>query len=152
MKMRELWEYATTPAFDPTYTLKHKGRPFRVRVPVNGAEKNRGYRLVPSIASDECMLFMYDEAGPMTFTMEHCLVGLRIVFCDGDYNVLQVSDAQPGVKRVPCRHPRCQNVVEFGLGPGTPDVGVGDVLIITRASQQSLYALDGFFESVFGLN
>jgi uncharacterized membrane protein (UPF0127 family) len=150
--MPELWELATTPAFDSSYSVVTDGqRRFRVRVPVSDAEKNRGYRQVKDISQDECMLFMYDEPGPMTYTMEHCLVGLRIVFCDKLFNVLQVSDAEAGVKRVECSNAQCQNVIEFALRPNPPECK--SVKVITRFTlEQDMYGMPAFFASVFGLN
>ena len=148
-----MWRQAQTPKFDPSYTISTDGRDFQVRVPRDEKEKNRGYREVERIGSDECMLFMYPTPRAMTFTMEHCKVGLRIVFCDSMYRVLQVSDAMPGVKEVPCNNTACQNVIEFALAPRPPLVRRQDTIVVTRTGfKQEVLGMDAFLQSVFGLN
>jgi len=149
-----MWRTAETPRFNSEYTVSVDGRKFDVRVPVTEAEKNRGYREVAAIPENECMLFMYAYPRPMTFTMQNCLVGLRIVFCDKDYRVLQVSDAAAGVPEVPCNNPLCQNVIEFGLERNPPNVKAGErvVVVITPKSKQDFYNMPAFFRSVFDLN
>ncbi len=127
------WKTASTPKINPAYTLFANFKQYKkVRVPVTDAERNRGYRQVPVIPNDECMLFKHKKEGPVMFTMQDCLAGLQIAFCDKKFVILQLTNAQPGQVNVPCLNKKCKNVVEFSLKDPPPHLKPGQQLIVVN--------------------
>jgi uncharacterized membrane protein (UPF0127 family) len=145
-----MWKTATIAEFDPKLRIEADGKVYRVRVPQTEAEMNRGYRQVYNIARDECMLFKYERDQPVIFTMMHCFVGLRIVFCDAQFKVLRVADALPGMAQVPCNNPKCRNVIEFALKPSPPHIFARDIINVTSSSTFDQH--DVFLKTAFNLS
>lgn len=121
-----------TPVFDKNISIKYRSKTFRVRRPLTDAEFAQGYKGVKSIAHDECMMFFYKEASPKHFTMNGCLVPLRMVFCasrGNRFRILQISDAQLGQDVVECDDSRCDCVFEFAQKTA-PALLLGDNLTL----------------------
>jgi hypothetical protein len=78
------------------------GSAFRLEIPVNSAERARGYMFRDRVAPDEGMLFRFPDTGFHTFWMKNCRVPLDIIWLEEDLSVVHIETDLPPCSSDPC--------------------------------------------------
>ena len=77
-------------------TVTVKGHAFKAEVAVTIPEREQGLMGRHELASDRCMIFLYDEDGPHPIWMKNCFISLDVAWIDKDGKILElVPDVPP---------------------------------------------------------
>ena len=71
--------------------LKINNKEFNVKVARTEEEMYQGLRGVKELASNEGMLFIFDESEDVKFEMDGTLIDIDIIFIDDDMEVVSVK-------------------------------------------------------------
>lgn len=73
-----------------------KGHRFTAEVAATEAERAQGLMGRHELASDRCMIFLYNEDGPHPIWMKNCFISLDVAWTDKDGRILElVPDVPP---------------------------------------------------------
>ncbi|MGH8400088.1 MAG: DUF192 domain-containing protein [Gammaproteobacteria bacterium] len=78
------------------------GHAFSVEIVDTEAARERGLMFRTHMASDHGMLFMYEDAQPLTFWMKNTLIPLDILFFDAHRQLINVAANTPPCKIADC--------------------------------------------------
>ena len=77
-------------------TVTAKGHRFTAEVAVTEGEREQGLMGRHELASDRCMIFLYNEDVPHPIWMKNCFISLDVAWIDKDGKVLElVPDVPP---------------------------------------------------------
>ena len=72
------------------------GEEFSLEIAADDESRGYGYMFREKIASNEGMLFIFEQSGPYTFWMKNCRVALDIIWLDESLRVVDIAhDQQP---------------------------------------------------------
>lgn len=134
---------AATPAVPPgAPSVTIRGHRFSVEVATTPAEHEHGLMDRTSMPADHGMLFVFQQASPLTFWMKDTLIPLDMLFFDDAHRLVAIHADVPPCKADPCaEYPSvvpARYVLELNAGVAAKlGVRKGDVITFSNLSSGS---------------
>jgi hypothetical protein len=86
---------ALAPVLPSGGVVAAKGQKFLAEVAVTPQEQMRGLMYRQALASNRCMIFVYDEDGNHAIWMKNCLISLDVVWVKEDGTIVEIVEKTP---------------------------------------------------------
>lgn len=100
----------------PRINLVIAGKTLKAEIAATSQQRYMGLSFRPSMATDEGMLFVYDEERPLTFTMRNTLIPLSIAFISADLVINEIHDMNVGPNQLFDSRQDAQYALEVNQG------------------------------------